>query len=369
MRRFRLIPAILSLAFLAGCVGGALPSPTPAPHDFAGQFDTLWANFDQRYSYFNEKGVDWNALRAQYRARAVAATNEADLVNVVQQMLANLHDQHVVMRDPSGRVIPTYSPAPSLNWNQAVWQRYVRPAGWVQGKTNWGYASFDGIAYIAIGSWDPKQVKLTDLDAMLELFRDAPGMIVDVRMNSGGDMQMAYDFAARFATVGRTTEYMQYRNGPQHDDLTGMVPKMLAPRGQWQFTKPVVLLIGRGSASSNENFIAAMKELPNVTTMGDTTAGTSGNPEWFQLGAGWSYTVSRWVDYTADKKLIEDHGIVPMVPITTTAADFAQGHDPVLEAALAHFNISEPSAGAERERVEDWNSNLPQLSAASAPLL
>lgn len=369
MQRFRLIPIVLSLAFIAGCVGGALPPPTPASNDYTAQFDTLWTNFDQRYSYFNQKHVDWNALRARYRPQAVAATSEAELVAAVQQMLASLHDHHVVLRDPTGRIVPIYSPAQALNWSQAVWQRYMREGSWVQGKTNWGYANFDGIPYMAIGSWDPKQVKLADLDAALEMFRDAPGLIIDVRMNSGGDMQMAYDFAARFAAVARTAEYIQYRNGPLHDDLTGFVPKTLAPRGTWQFTKPVVLLIGRGSASSNENFIAAMRELPNVITMGDTTAGTSGNPEWFQLGAGWSYTISRWVDYTADKQLIEDHGIAPMVPVTAATTDFAQGRDPVLEAALAHFNVSEPAAaGAQRDDLDD-ESAAPLLSATSAPRL
>src|ERR1051325_9436917 len=99
MLRFRLIAVVLSLAFMAGCVGGALPPPTPAANDYTAQFDTLWTNFDQRYSYFNQKHVDWNALRARYRAQAVAATNEAELVAVVQQMLGSLHDQHVVLRD------------------------------------------------------------------------------------------------------------------------------------------------------------------------------------------------------------------------------------------------------------------------------
>lgn len=353
MQRFRLIPVLLSLAVLAGCVGGALPPPTPAANDYTGQFDTLWANFDQRYSYFDQKHVDWAALRARYRPQAVAATNEAELVAVVQQMLANLHDEHVVLRDPSGRTVLTYAPQPAINWNEAVWQRYVRAAGWVQGATNWGYAEFSGIPYLAIGSWDPKQVKLADLDRVLEKFRDAPGLIVDVRMNSGGDMQMAYDFAARFAAVARTAEYIQYRNGSLHNEVTDLVPKTVAPRGQWQFTRPVILLVGRGSASSNENFIAAMKELPNVITMGDVTAGTSGNPETFQLGAGWTYTVSRWIDYTAEKKLIEDNGIAPMIPVPAAAVDFARGRDPVLEAALAHFNVSGPAAAGTNDDETD----------------
>ncbi|MBV8206627.1 MAG: S41 family peptidase [Acidobacteria bacterium] len=354
MQRFRLTLLVLALAFLAGCVGGALPPPTPAANDYAAQFDTLWANFDQRYTYFGVKHVDWAALRARFRTEAAAAGNEAELVATVRQMLGALHDQHVVLRDPAGHVFPTYVPAQPVNWNQAVWQRYVRQAGWVQGRSNWGYAGFDGAGYMAIGSWDSKEVKLADLEAALETFRDAPALILDVRMNSGGDMQMAYEFAGRFAAVARTAEYLQYKSGPLHDDFTGMIARSVAPRGAWQFTRPVVLLTGRGSASSNESFIAAMRELPNVITMGDVTAGSSGNPETFQLGAGWTYTVSRWIDYTADRQLIEDRGIAPMIAIAATQADFAQGRDPVLEAALAYFNASAPAQG--HEALDDARS-------------
>lgn len=362
MRRIHILPAFLSLLSLAGCVGGALPPPTPAANDYKAQFDTLWANFDQRYAYFNQKRVDWNAARAHFRPQALAATNEAELVATVQQMLGTLHDQHVVLRDPAGNVVATYAPSRFVNWNEAVWQQYVSAAGWVQGRTNWGYANFEGVGYLAIGSWDPKQVRLADVDAVLEEFRDAPALIIDVRMNSGGDMQLAYDFAARFTAVSRTTEYVQYRNGPLHDDLTGLVPKTLQPRGPWQFTKPVVVLTGRGSASSNESFIAAMRELPNVTTMGDVTAGASANPETFQLGGGWTYTVSRWIDYTADKQIIEDHGIAPMVPVPATAADFAVGRDPVLDAALAHFSVEQPHFIMQHEPLEEEAWLQPLLS-------
>jgi C-terminal processing protease CtpA/Prc len=96
----------------------------------------------------------------------------------------------------------------------------------------------------------------------------------------------------------------------------------------------VLLLIGRRCASSNESFIAAMRQLPNVTLVGDRTAGSSGNPGTFPLANGWTYSVSRWIEYTVDGQVIEDVGLSPGVFVTATAADFAQGRDPVLEWAL-----------------------------------
>jgi len=71
-----------------------------------------------------------------------------------------------------------------------------------------------------------------------------------------------------------------------------------------------------------------------VTLVGDRTAGATANPGTFPLANGWTYTVSRWIEYTADDQVIEDRGIAPRVFVATTASDFAQGRDPVLDWAL-----------------------------------
>jgi hypothetical protein len=344
MRALKLLAVSAAMAMLSAC-GSLMPATAESPTSatYTAQFDAVWNTFDQQYPYFEQKKVDWNAVRARYRPAAAAATNQAELAAVVRDMLANLHDQHVALRDPNGRTIPTWTAANFVNWDAGVWEQYVRRAGWVQGQRNWGYAVFHGdaaeVPYIAIGSWRPEQVKLADLDAALERFRSAPALIIDVRMNAGGDTRLAYEFAARFAPTARPAEYLQYRSGPGHADFAAPQARTLAPRGAWQFTRPVMLLMGRGSASANESFIAAMRELPNVTTVGDTSAGSSGNPAVYQLGGGWMYTVSRAIDYTAEQQVIEDAGIAPMIPVSTSPADFEQGRDPVLEFALSRFNV------------------------------
>ena len=127
---------------------------------------------------------------------------------------------------------------------------------------------------------------------------------------------------------------MRYRSGPSHADFGPVISRVLNPRGEWQYTGSVLLLMGRRCASSNESFIAAMQQLPNVTLVGDRTAGSSGNPGTFPLASGWSYTVSRWIEYTADDQVIEDVGISPRVFVPTGSGDFMQGRDPVLDWAL-----------------------------------
>ena len=77
-----------------------------------------------------------------------------------------------------------------------------------------------------------------------------------------------------------------------------------------------------------------MGQLPNVTLAGDRTAGSTGNPGTFPLANGWSYTVSRWIEYTADNQPIEDIGISPDAFVTAGPQDFTMGRDAVLDWAL-----------------------------------
>ena len=344
--------AVLSLAVVAltSCGGSSSPSaPSPPSSDFAAQFDSLWNTFDQQYSYFDYKHIDWNALRERFRPMAIAAGDQAAFIGVVRQMLSALHDQHVVIRNPAGAVTTTFDPGYFVNWDRTVWQQYLGRGTWTQGRGDWGHGILSGTAYIQIGGWNGSILSANEFDAALENYRNAPRLILDVRMNGGGDDQIAFQVAGRFATSSVTTGYVKTRTGPGHSDFGPLTARTLSPRGAWQFTRPVLLLIGRQCLSSNESFISAMRQLPNVTVVGDRTGGGSGNPATFPLAGGWSYTVSRWIEYTADMEVIEDVGIAPQVVVPASPADFAQGRDPVLDWAL-----SSAEAVTSAYRREEW---------------
>jgi hypothetical protein len=328
-----LIAAALVVA--AGCRGssGQPVGPTePAPTEVGAQFEQMWATFDRIYSYFDYKRIDWNALKAEFAPR-VAGASQTQLVMLVQEMLGRLHDQHVVLTSGS-TTLRTYVPNYSFNWDNGVWQQYLA-RGNAQVRGGAVSATIDGAPYIAVQSWDPGRTSVSNLDAFLDAFRDRAALIVDVRMNPGGNDQLAFEFAGRFATTTTTAGFVQFRNGPGHSDFTPRQARTFSPRGSFQFTRPVLLLVGRFCASSNESFIAGMQQLPQVTLIGDTTGGATANPQTFMLGGGWSYTVSRWIEYTASGQVIEDQGIAPAIAVPVSSGDFQSGRDPVLDYAIA----------------------------------
>jgi C-terminal processing protease CtpA/Prc len=110
--------------------------------------------------------------------------------------------------------------------------------------------------------------------------------------------------------------------------------RTVAPRGGWQFTRPVVVISGRGGFSATETFVAAMRTLPQVTVIGDTTGGASGNPATFALGNGWQFTVPRWFEYGPDKQPIEWRGVAPHITIAWEPSAYDKTRDPLIDAAV-----------------------------------
>ena len=328
----------LARAFLVTILAVSACGREPTvPETRAEMFDVFWSTFDREYSYFEYKHIDWDSLRTVFRQRAVAATSEAALVSqVLKPMVAPLRDVHVTFIGADGTTQRSFAQTASVNWNASAWQAFTLKCGLVRPKQTLGYCTDSGIAYVFVGSWNSNFFTTADLDAIIDRFRDAPGMIIDVRSNGGGSDALALALAGRFATGPTTVGYVRFRDGPRHDNFGEEITRRISTRGSFQFLRPVVVLAGRGVYSSSETFVSAMRELPNVTVMGDTTGGGSGNPAQYVLRA-WKYTVSRWIEWTADRRIIEWNGIPPDTVVRWDQGEVAAGRDPVIAAALAYL--------------------------------
>jgi hypothetical protein len=313
---------------VASCGGDSATAPTGT----TAAFDRVWEAFDETYPYFELKGVNWSAARTTYAPRAAAAGDITALNAVLVEMLAQLRDIHVSLESPQGARTATWTPTTVRNWDAALWQSTIASAGWVQVKVNLGHARVDGIPYIAIGSWNASQFAIADVDAVLEAFRSDSTLIIDVRPNGGGNDALALDVVRRFIDAPTLTERFRFRTGPRPSDLGNEVTRTITPRGPWTFTGRVYVLSGRGVYSSNESFIAAMREAPRAVIVGDTTGGATANPKPVEYYQGWKVWVSTWYAILPDGQPIEGRGIAPdvYVPWSPTAT-----RDPVIDAAVA----------------------------------
>jgi peptidase S41-like protein/tricorn protease-like protein len=335
MKRRGILIACLALA--GGCATD-LVGPPPST-DYASLFDTVWREFDLHYSFFELKGVDWNAVGARHRPAAVAATSDRAFAAELAAMFAELHDPHVSLTPfGPGSTMRYIAPSDTARTNYSAPQtlaRYVPSAKTTSngtGHVQYGMTA-SGVGYMRIASFIG-QGWSSEIDEALGALGSASSMIVDIRGNGGGNRNVALEMAGRFADRSRVFGYLRYRNGSGHGDFTDYVTETVDPQGSRRFSGPVYVLTNRGDYSSAEDFVLAMRVLPQVTIVGDTTGGASGGPIVRELPNGWTYELSQWIEYTPDKKTFEGAGLAPDIAVKPTVTTFAAGRDAVIDQVL-----------------------------------
>lgn len=327
MKKFLL--ALLPVLLLAAC------HDVPEYHDDpVGNFDALWRAVDEHYCFFEEKGVDWDAVGEKYRAKVTARTNDLELFYICSDMLDELQDGHVNLTTPfaTSYYKKWWSDYPqNFDW-RLVDEHYLHFRGLSRGGFEYAVLP-DTVAYVRYGSF-AVPASDTTLDWMLSLLSDCRGMIFDIRDNGGGSMASVETIVKRFIDKEITAGYICHKSGPGHDDFSEPYRYTYTPAaGRPAWHKPVVLLVNRSTFSAANNFASVMSSLPHVTLVGDRTGGGSGMPFNSEIPNGWAVRFSASPVYDADMRLTE-HGVAPdyHVDMDTTAA--LHGHDTILDFAL-----------------------------------
>ncbi len=323
--------------FLIGCLLAAFTAcerllvGPDAPADPVNVFDEAWTFADREYSFFEFKDIDWDAAYQEFRPKITDDMTEEALFEVIADMLYLLRDGHVNLRSSFNR---------SRNWswflnspenfNYSILERNYFEAK-QQFVGPFVVHDFGDVGYFYYPSFG-SGVSGSDMDYIVEKFKDHKGLIIDMRGNGGGSLSNVYQIAGRFTKEEITAAKERYKIGPEHEAFSELEELTLEPRGTF-YEKPVILLTNRGCYSATNFFTTFMRTLPTVTVMGDTTGGGGGGPTFTELANGWSLRVSATQLLTLDNFNVED-GVPPDVQVDLDPADEANGIDTILELAL-----------------------------------
>ncbi|MFH0982555.1 MAG: S41 family peptidase [Planctomycetota bacterium] len=308
-------------------------------HDW---FEKVWTDFDENYSHFETKDVDWDAIREDYEPQFQTELSTDAFLSQMATMLAELRDLHVWLFDAGGQPVDVYSHPAAQNYPNGYPDRYF-PSG-VQQMQDYplrhGWLE-NNIAYLSIESFDGAQwdgLRTGEVDDLFALYADADALVIDVRSNNGGNELVGATLAGHLTDTAYVYGYHRTKNaGPDHNDFGELTEHRVDPAENQRFLRPAVCLIGERNLSSAEWFVLMMLENPGgITLIGDTTRGSSGNPQEFALGNGITYYIPSWEAYRADQVTpIEDTGIPPS-PGQAIAAEesYTEDRDFVLERAI-----------------------------------
>ncbi|MCR4964531.1 MAG: S41 family peptidase [Bacteroidales bacterium] len=307
------------------------------PKDPVSVFEYLWNKVDQQYVFFDIKGVNWDSVHTVYRAQVYNEMTGDSLFRVCGNMLRELKDGHTDLLSDfnimSSDTIIYNSIAHSNINNDVVNLNYLTLDAYTTGSFRHNSIRDGKVGYIRYTSFS-NDITDYDLIYLLALYDECDGLILDLRQNGGGSADNIYKLLSIFDCHKQPLYTMQTKSGPDHNDFTTAETAYAPEKGilDKPYTKPVAVLIDRGSFSATSYFAICTQAFDNIQLFGDYTGGGLGMPNGGLLPNGWMYRFSVTRSIALDGGNYEN-GVPPTVRVLLDPAATAQGKDNVIETA------------------------------------
>ncbi len=208
----------------------------------------------------------------------------------------------------------------------------------------------DGFVYLRFDEFDG--VDRRWLSRALKMHRDAPGVVIDLRLNPGGDTFSLGTAVGEFFDRAVPCGTFITRGG------------MKAVQQSWQigsarYRGKVVVLVDGSTGSAAEIFAAVLQDHERATIIGRRTAGAVLASWFYRLPDGGELQLSR-LDYIAPKgRRIEGHGVEPDIVVPRTLDDLRTGRDRDLEEALKVLRNGSTDVAAASSRSLEFGHFCP----------
>lgn len=160
---------------------------------------------------------------------------------------------------------------------------------------------------------------------------DTPYLIIDLRNNPGGYLDVATDLASYFLPKGAlvvsektgASGTLREHRSLGYSELSGIATS----------SRRIVVLVNRNSASASEILAGALQDHGIAKVVGETSFGKGSVQTLVDIGSIGSLkvTIARW--YTPSGKNISHTGIAPDIAVNVQDLKYASSTDPFIDAA------------------------------------
>ncbi len=307
-------------------------------------FDELWTTFDHEYAAFQILDKDWDKVRTDHRSLITENSSEAELFQVFKSMLFELEDAHSDLYTDSnlGNIqyyfeLTNNSPKNDIGWLDL---KALYLENLVETSDQLAYAKIKdtNIGYLKIADFKGESSQFDIADKLLTTYENLDGIIIDIRNNQGGAEANGKEIASNFIDTKTIYRYAKVKEGCDRNQLSEFKEQAIEPNGVRNYLGKVVLITNKKTFSAGEDFTLMMKATPNVIHIGDHTLGGFGTgPVTKTLSNGWTFRVSRKVNYDLNKRAIVG-GIPPDEIVTITPEDSDNNVDRIIERAIEIIN-------------------------------
>ncbi len=156
---------------------------------------------------------------------------------------------------------------------------------------------------------------------------DPHGIILDLRNNPGGYLEISQEIAEWFLSPGSIVTIEDFGGKEERIEYKTSDNARL-------IDYPVVVIINQGSASASEILAGALRDNREIKLVGEKSFGKGSIQELAELqdGSFLKITVANWL--TPKGELITGKGLEPDIQVGLSDEDFNQGKDPQLDKAI-----------------------------------
>lgn len=184
----------------------------------------------------------------------------------------------------------------------------------------------DGIIYLKIYHFSEKLRSDFRVAVNQILKNPSKKIILDLRDNPGGFLEVAVDVGSYFIEKGKLIAIEEYGDGTKEEFYS---------RGPGVFSDyKIMILVNQGTASGAEILASALRENLGTMLIGEKTFGKGSVQKLENLkgGSALKITIAKWL--TSKGQQISEIGLDPDLKIETKPKDIEEGKDPQLEKAI-----------------------------------
>jgi len=287
-------------------------------------FDRTIAVLEAALFTTNRFNDEWQAAKQKARSSITEATLERELVLTIRQLLRVLKLSHMGFYALTNANVSAMASAASQNNVDLVFESRMLPAN---------------IAYLKIKSFAEGPAYRAKLDEIFAGFKNANGLVLDLRGNSGGTLNLAMRVGDHLFDTKRTFGVFATRAGLEKFQATDIAAINIAKvvtfdgyalddfqrdlkregalsiasggRGASTFTPSVAVLQNERCASTTEALLATLKETSRARLFGVKTAGAMLSSAELVVADGYVVRLA-YADFrTLNGKSLEGIGVSP----------------------------------------------------------
>lgn len=322
----------LLLLSLTSCI----KEPELQPNTYRGNFESLWKIIDTRYCYLDYKHINWDSIHTVYSHRVDTIKSNYSFFDIMGNMLAELKDGHVNLYSDfdQTRYWKWFSDYPTNFDSKLIYtSRYLSDDYKIAGGIRYKKINNGKVGYMYYEEFS-NDFSDNNIAYIFKNFSNCNGLIIDVRGNGGGYLDLSEQLASYFFSTETVTGYICHKTGEGHSDFSKPIEIKTPSHKSIQWGRTVIILTNRKSYSATNSFVSRMKMAPHAIVVGDKTGGGGGMPLSSELPNGWLVRFSASPIFDANMNQTE-WGIDPNIKINLNSNDVANGYDTIIEKAIS----------------------------------